>query len=68
MDFTRQPTRSEISLVSGRGHYDTVVEAVRQAKRSIWIATANLKELMRADGGSEPKGPRGQLPVNPRRL
>ena len=46
MDFTREETQSRIALVSGRGHYDTVVGAVRKAKRSVWIATANLKELM----------------------
>ena len=51
MDFTRQSTNPDISLVSGRGHYDTVVAAVRQARRSIWIATANLKELMVESGG-----------------
>ena len=33
-------------LVAGRGHYERVVRAVLEAKRSVWIATANLKELM----------------------
>jgi len=36
-------------LVSGRGHYDEVVRAVGEASRSVWIATANLKELMVED-------------------
>lgn len=33
-------------LVSGRGHYERVLRAVFDARRSVWIATANLKELM----------------------
>ncbi len=28
-----------------REHHDVVIESVRRAKRSVWIATANLKEL-----------------------
>ena len=50
MDFTRPPVLSRMSLVSGRGHYETVVGAVREARRSVWIATANLKELMVESG------------------
>jgi phosphatidylserine/phosphatidylglycerophosphate/cardiolipin synthase-like enzyme len=36
-------------FVSGRGHYETVIEAVRTARTSVWVATANLKELMVED-------------------
>jgi phosphatidylserine/phosphatidylglycerophosphate/cardiolipin synthase-like enzyme len=36
-------------FVSGRGHYETVIQAVRSASTSVWIATANLKELMVED-------------------
>lgn len=36
-------------FVSGRGHYETVVQAVREAKVSVWIATANLKEMLVED-------------------
>lgn len=39
-----------LSLVGGRAHYDVVVEAVRRAELSVWIATANLKDLMVATG------------------
>lgn len=35
-----------MELVSGRGHYERVLAAVLEAKVSIWIATANVKELM----------------------
>ena len=38
-----------MSLVSGRGHYDQVLSAVRAARTSVWIATANLKELLVED-------------------
>jgi phosphatidylserine/phosphatidylglycerophosphate/cardiolipin synthase-like enzyme len=41
-------------LVSGRGHYDTIVQAVMQARHSVWIATSNLKELMVEDGRARP--------------
>jgi phosphatidylserine/phosphatidylglycerophosphate/cardiolipin synthase-like enzyme len=32
-------------LVWGREHYEHVVQAVRKAQVSVWIATANLKDL-----------------------
>lgn len=35
-----------MQLVSGRGHYQSVISRVQQAKTSVWVATANLKELM----------------------
>ena len=46
MDFVRTLAGSDLSLVSGRGHYEEVVGAALGARRSVWIATANLKELM----------------------
>lgn len=49
MDFVRPKRLVPLSLVSGKGHYHAVVEAVLEAKRSVWIATANLKELMVED-------------------
>jgi phosphatidylserine/phosphatidylglycerophosphate/cardiolipin synthase-like enzyme len=36
-------------FVAGRGHYETVIQAVQSARVSVWIATANLKELMIED-------------------
>lgn len=36
---------ARVRLVKDREHHDLVIEAVRRAKRSVWIATANLKEL-----------------------
>jgi phosphatidylserine/phosphatidylglycerophosphate/cardiolipin synthase-like enzyme len=36
---------ARVRLVQDREHHDVVIEAVRRAERSVWIATANLKEL-----------------------
>ncbi|HTA20868.1 MAG TPA: phospholipase D-like domain-containing protein [Polyangia bacterium] len=41
-------------LVGGRGHYEHVVSAVMEARQSVWIATANLKELMVEDHRAAP--------------
>lgn len=43
-----------LRLLSGRGHYETVLAAVADARRSVWIATANLKELLVEDGRAVP--------------
>ena len=49
MDFIRVSRPVSLSLLGGRGHYEAVVQAVMNAERSVWIATANLKELMVQD-------------------
>jgi phosphatidylserine/phosphatidylglycerophosphate/cardiolipin synthase-like enzyme len=41
-------------MIAGRGHYQAVVQAVMTAERSVWIATANLKELMVEDSRARP--------------
>ncbi len=43
-----------VELVGGRGHHDRVLAAVLDAKVSVWIATANVKELMIEDGRAAP--------------
>lgn len=55
MDFVRPRRAVGLSLVSGRGHYETVIDAVAGARTSVWIATANLKELMVETGGARKK-------------
>lgn len=35
-----------LELLFDRSHYDEVMSAVLEARQSVWIATANLKELM----------------------
>jgi phosphatidylserine/phosphatidylglycerophosphate/cardiolipin synthase-like enzyme len=44
-DFTLPSRAVAVRLVAGRGHYATVIEAVARAETSVWIATANLKDL-----------------------
>jgi phosphatidylserine/phosphatidylglycerophosphate/cardiolipin synthase-like enzyme len=43
-----------LELVSGRGHYERVIGALRDAHTSLWIATANVKELMIEDARAVP--------------
>jgi phosphatidylserine/phosphatidylglycerophosphate/cardiolipin synthase-like enzyme len=45
-------------LVSGAGHVESVLAAVAAARRSVWIATANLKGLM-VEGPARPGRRRG---------
>lgn len=54
MDFVRPERPIRMQLLSGRGHYQRVVDAVLRAQRSVWIATANLKELMVEDTVARP--------------
>jgi len=39
-----RPVRSR--LLQGREHYEQVISRLRTVSRSVWIATANLKEMM----------------------
>ena len=54
MDFVEPRRPIAASFVGGRGHYEHVVQAVMEARRSVWIATANLKELMVEDHRAAP--------------
>ena len=54
MDFVRKERAITLSFISGKGHYDAVIDAVTRAKHSVWIATANLKELMIEDANLRP--------------
>lgn len=49
MDFVTPIRPIRASLVAGRGHYEALIPAIRAAKTSVWIATANLKELLVED-------------------
>jgi phosphatidylserine/phosphatidylglycerophosphate/cardiolipin synthase-like enzyme len=60
LDFSRPERAMRMRLLSGRGHYETVLGAVEDARRSVWIATANLKELMVEDGRAAPGRARTQ--------
>jgi phosphatidylserine/phosphatidylglycerophosphate/cardiolipin synthase-like enzyme len=54
MDFVRPVRPVELALVAGRGHYETVIARVMEAQTSVWIATANLKELLVEDSRARP--------------
>jgi phosphatidylserine/phosphatidylglycerophosphate/cardiolipin synthase-like enzyme len=49
VDFALALSSCKLELISGRTHYERVIAAVREAEHSVWIATANLKELMVED-------------------
>lgn len=44
----------ELELIEGRTHYERVIAAVLAAKVSVWIASANVKELMVEDARARP--------------
>ena len=50
LDFALPARPIAMEFISGRGHYDRVIAAVRAAQTSVWIGTANLKELLVEDG------------------
>ena len=54
MDFVAPARAMALELVGGRGHYERVVRAAMDARRSVWVATANLKELMVEDHRAVP--------------
>jgi len=54
IDFTTPRRPVALQLVSGRGHYDSVIEAVMSAETSVWVGTANLKELLVEDHRARP--------------
>jgi phosphatidylserine/phosphatidylglycerophosphate/cardiolipin synthase-like enzyme len=54
VDFVAELRRVPLRLLGGRGHYQAVIERVMAAERSVWIATANLKELMVEDPRARP--------------
>lgn len=49
VDFALPERPIRMRLLAGRGHYEAIIPAVRAAKTSVWIATANLKELLVED-------------------
>lgn len=53
-DFVTPYRGLDVELIGGRGHYDAAIESVLSAETSVWIATANLKELMVEDGRAQP--------------
>jgi phosphatidylserine/phosphatidylglycerophosphate/cardiolipin synthase-like enzyme len=54
------PRRVDLELLIHGDHYPAVVERVGAARSSVWIATANLKELMVEDARLVPGRRRGR--------
>jgi len=53
MDLVGTQRGVPVRLLAGEGHHQVVVERALEARCSVWIATANLKEmLIRGPGGS----------------
>jgi phosphatidylserine/phosphatidylglycerophosphate/cardiolipin synthase-like enzyme len=52
LDLVAPERAVRVRLVAGRGHYESVVRSVLGAKVSVWIATANLKEMLVEDDGA----------------
>lgn len=46
VDFALPSRPIAMELISGRGHYERVIAAVAKAHTSVWISTANAKELL----------------------
>lgn len=63
MDFAVPLTSCKLELIAGRARYERVIAAVREAKHSVWIATANLKELMVEDWRLRPGRRRAGKPA-----
>jgi phosphatidylserine/phosphatidylglycerophosphate/cardiolipin synthase-like enzyme len=49
-----------LRILSDREHYDEVMEAVLAAERSVWVATANVKDVMVEDPRVVPGRRRGR--------
>ena len=54
LDLIAPPRAVPLELVSGRGHYERVIGAIRDAHTSVWIATANVKALLIEDARARP--------------
>ena len=54
------PRSVSLELLADRDHYEQVTQAVLEARHSVWIATANLKELMVEDPNVRPGRRRGR--------
>jgi phosphatidylserine/phosphatidylglycerophosphate/cardiolipin synthase-like enzyme len=63
VDFALSLASCKLELIAGRAHYERVIAAVREAERSVWIATANLKELMVEDWRVQPGRRRAGKPA-----
>ena len=54
MDIALPARPVSLELIAGRSHYERIIQAVLAAHTSVWIATANVKELMVEDARATP--------------
>jgi phosphatidylserine/phosphatidylglycerophosphate/cardiolipin synthase-like enzyme len=54
MDVATPARAVMLELLAGRAHYERIIKAVLAAHTSVWIATANVKELMVEDARARP--------------
>src|ERR1700730_9501804 len=56
--------RASVSLLVDRAHYENVTLAIGRAHTSVWIATANVKQLMvEAPIGTRDRARRRYMPI-----
>lgn len=58
LDLATRPV--PLQVIADRAHYDQVMRAVLEAEHSVWIATANLKDVMVEDPRLVPGRRRGR--------
>ena len=52
---TPVPSTSEFLYISNEAHYDQVIERIKSVKKTLWIGTADIKDLYVKDGrGTKP--------------
>ncbi|HEY4242744.1 MAG TPA: phospholipase D family protein [Kofleriaceae bacterium] len=54
LDFALPARPIAAEVIAGRGHYERVIAAVLGAHTSVWIASANVKELLVEDPRAKP--------------
>lgn len=51
----KQPAEPEFQYIANEAHYDKVIEKIKDCKKTLWIGTADIKDLYVKDGrGSKP--------------
>ncbi len=51
----KQPAEPEFQYIANEAHYDKVIEKIKDCKKTLWIGTADIKDLYVKDGrGTKP--------------
>ena len=46
----KQPADPEFQYIANEAHYDKVIEKIKDCKKTLWIGTADIKDLYVKDG------------------